>query len=118
MDIRVSCLSQPIAASLARDILEQVQNGDIPTWTYANVNVDELHRNLPCIRHDTEQTREENKIAYFHIHQQGLDVMCDMYLRRGSNMEQNVKLWLLGRLAEMIISHYITRFESIHFATR
>jgi len=118
MNLRVECQSQPIAAELSRDILQQVNDGRIQAWRYVNVNVDEQRRDLPCIFHDTDQTREENKIAYFHVYQQGSEVRFDMYPRRGTNMGPDVKLWLLGRLAEMVISHYIGRFESIHFNTR
>lgn len=118
MKLRVNCQTQPDAANLVRDILQQVQNGEIQTWSCANVNVDVQRRNLPCIYHDTDQTRQENKIAYFHVFQLGTEVVLNMYPRYGTNMDRPVKLWLLGRLAEMIISNYIERFESIHFVTR
>ena len=115
MNLRVECRTQDRAIRIARDILEKVRNGEFDTWSFAEVSVDEQRQHLPCIYHDTTQIRDENKIAYFHVYQQGTQVVFDMYPRRGSNLAREVKLWLLGRLAEMVISHYIERFVSIHF---
>ena len=117
MNLRVECTTQDRAIRIAHDILDKVRNGEFDTWSFAHVSVDEQRQHLPCIYHDTAQTQDEDKIAYFHVYQLGTQVVFDMYPRRDSNLTRDVKLWLLGRLAEMVISHYIEHIVSIHFNT-
>ena len=115
MNIRVECTTQERAVRIAHDILDKARKGELDTWSFAEVSVDEQRQHLPCIYHDTTQIQDERKFAYFHVYQLGNQAIFEMDPMRGSNLTRDVKLWLLGRLAEMVISHYIERFVSIHF---
>ena len=52
--------------------------------------------------------------AYFHVHAESNFVYFDLHPAEGSDLSETEKLFLLGRLSEILICNYKGRFFDIH----
>ena len=104
--------SIPDAESLAEAITKDAHEGNLETWSFCR----SLIGGMPakCIYHDTEQTRQDHKVAYFHVHAESKFVYFDLHPAEGSDLSETEKLFLLARLSEILICNYKGRFFDIH----
>lgn len=113
MNIIIETRTQENATRLRTDILTEIRNENIDTWHYEKIRIGEVR--YDSIYHDNDQTRnEENKIVHFRFEVLGTTIKARECWPTGHEPVETVKHWLWGRLIEMLMMNFPTRFYSLN----
>lgn len=113
MNIIIETRAQANASRLKNDIIAETRNGNVDTWSYENICIGNVH--YDSIYHDNDQTRnEENKIVHFRFEVIGTTIKVRESWTVGHKPDEVVRYWLWGRLTEMLMTNFSTRFYSLN----